>query len=396
MKRTQRICGGNIVTPQGILHGGTLTIEDGMIAEVRSGPAGLAQAGDIDASGLWVLPGMIDSHSDAIEHEIFPRPTSCLPVDISFYELERKLAGQGVTTIYHSFSLWGDNRSNEARKNASVREYVRNIRELQREKRMLRHRIHIRYELTNLAGSAFVEDFLNNGEIDQLSFMDHTPGQGQYRQPDVQIKYIMDKQNKTEEEVLRQLEERKSLPKADPDELLRLAALAHSLGIPLASHDDDTLEKLDVVGEWGATISEFPITLEVAVEAKRRGLHVVMGAPNVLLGRSHSNNLSALEAIREGVVDMLCSDYYPPALLQSVFLLHGLGYELPYAVNLVSRNPAVALGIDGVTGSLEAGKAADILLVGIHRDRPMTEKVFVEGNIVCQMAYQQSLAVSSL
>ncbi|MBW7461695.1 alpha-D-ribose 1-methylphosphonate 5-triphosphate diphosphatase, partial [Paenibacillus sepulcri] len=164
---------------------------------------------DVDATGLWVLPGMIDSHSDAIEHEIFPRPTSCLPVDISFYELERKLAGQGVTTIYHSFSLWGDERNNEARKNASVQQYIRNIRELREEKHMLRHCIHVRYEMTNLAGVPFVEEFLNNGEIEQLSFMDHTPGQGQYRQPDIQVKYIMGKQNKTEEEVLRQLEERK-------------------------------------------------------------------------------------------------------------------------------------------------------------------------------------------
>ncbi|MFC4809865.1 alpha-D-ribose 1-methylphosphonate 5-triphosphate diphosphatase [Paenibacillus sp. GCM10023250] len=395
MKRTQRICGGNIVTPDGVIRGGTLTIEDDAIAEVRSGPAGQAQPGDIDASGLWVLPGMIDSHSDAIEHEIFPRPTSCLPMDISFYELERKLAGQGVTTIYHSFSLWGDNRSNEARKNASVREYVRNIRELKREKHMLRHNVHVRFEMTNVPGAAYVERFLTDGDIDQLSFMDHTPGQGQYRQPDVQVKYIMEKQNKTEAEVLRQLEERKNFPKVDQDELIRLAALARAQGIPLASHDDDTLEKLDRVGEWGATISEFPITMEVAAEAKRRGLHVVMGAPNVLLGRSHSNNLSALEAIQAGVVDMLCSDYYPPSLLQSVFLLHGLGYDLPYAVNLVSRNPAIALGIDGLTGSLEAGKAADILLVGLHRGRPMTEKVFAGGNLVCQMAYRPSMAVSS-
>lgn len=396
MAKQTVINGARIVTPGGVVENGTIVIEGKLIAEIGTA----RRAGDvtIEAGGRWVLPGIIDSHSDAIEHEMFPRPTSYFPLETSFYELERKLAGQGITTIYHSLSMWGDERRsgsqrNEARRNDAVAAYIERICQLREERRMIRHNVHLRYEITNLSGLPYVRAILEQGAIDELSFMDHTPGQGQYRSPDIQLNFIMEKQNKTREEALAMLEQRKELPKMDDGNLLELAALARAKGIPLASHDDDSIEKLDQVMGWRASISEFPIDLEVAAEAKRRGLYVVMGAPNVLLGRSHSNNLSALEAIREGVVDMLCSDYYPPAMLQAAFALHRLGYPLPDTVNMVSLNPAKALGIDAFTGSLEAGKEADLLLVNEHGGKPFIERVWVGGEMICQMSYHLGTAM---
>ncbi|MFE5323111.1 phosphonate metabolism protein PhnM [Paenibacillus sp. NPDC056579] len=393
MKGIQKICGGRIVTPSGTIEQGTLVIENGTIIEISSS-ASTPGPRDIDASGMLVLPGIIDTHSDAIEHEMQPRPSSLFPVEMSFHELERKLAGQGVTTIYHSLSMWDDNSAKEVRRNQSVKQMIRTIRRLAAEDHLIRHKVHLRFEIVNLNAVPHIVEMLNNGELDQLSFMDHTPGQGQYRNLEVQKKFVMERQKLTEEETLKVLEARRQQPKVSREDLQLVADLAGSLGVPLASHDDDSVEKLELVQSWRAAISEFPITMDVAKEAKQRGLHVVMGAPNVMLGRSHSNNLSALDAIKEGVVDILCSDYYPPAMIQAAFLLHNQGYELSYAMNMISLNPAKALGLDKRLGSLEEGKAADVLLTRIHNGRPVIEKVWVEGQTVCQMDYRMNAAAA--
>jgi alpha-D-ribose 1-methylphosphonate 5-triphosphate diphosphatase len=139
--------------------------------------------------------------------------------------------------------------------------------------------------------------------------------------------------------------------------------------------------------DWNVAISEFPVELEVAIEAKRRNLAVVMGAPNVVLGKSHSNNVSAYEAIQHGAVDILCSDYYPPSMLQAVFLLHRRGMSMVEAVKLVSLNPAKALGLDEALGSIEVGKTADLLVVRERRELPTIQEVYVDGRSICQMTY---------
>jgi alpha-D-ribose 1-methylphosphonate 5-triphosphate diphosphatase len=397
MKRNVTIQGGRIVTPNGIIDNGTIVIEDGIIADIRpSSLSGTAAAADYNAAGRLILPGMIDMHSDAIEHEMQPRPTSRFALEFSYYELERKLASQGVTTIYHSLSMWGDNSTNDFRKNQSVKEIVDSIWKLRKQEHLIHHRVHIRVEMTNESVVPFVEQFIDNGVVDLISFMDHTPGQGQYRNTDVQKKFIMERQKKTEEEVAAILEERKNRAKINGEQLQKLADLAYANRIPLASHDVDTVEKLDMIEKWRGQISEFPVDLAVAVEAKRRGLYVVMGAPNIMLGRSHSGNLSAQDAVKAGVVDILCSDYYPPAMLRAVFLLHKQGLGLVEAVNMVSLNPAKALNIDSRTGSLEVGKEADLLIVKEHEQFPVIEKVLVRGQVVCQMDYLTGLTAESL
>ena len=135
----------------------------------------------------------------------------------------------------------------------------------------------------------------------------------------------------------------------------------------------------------------------MAKQAKQLGLNVVMGAPNVMLGYSHSNNVSARDAIREGLVDILCSDYYPPSLLQAVFFLHDQGMELPTTVKMVSLNPPKALGLHRYTGSIAVGKAADLLIVSREQRIPTVKKTFVNGHLVCRLDYRQQpgAAISS-
>lgn len=380
-----KITNGRIVTPDGIVDG-EVTIEDGVIVRVGSGQDGNGTScRTVDAAGMWVLPGLIDTHSDAIEKELYPRKASALPLDIAFYELERKLAAQGITTMYHSFSMWGENAGEEARKNDNVIRFIRMFRQLQQERCMIRHKFHMRLEMSNLGAIPVIEELLSQAEIDLLSFMDHTPGQGQFRNEDIQLQYIMSSEQKSEAEAREAMDSRRRQQKASDDVLTRLAHRANNRGVRLASHDDESLDKLDRAEGWGAAISEFPVDLQVALEARRRGIYVTMGAPNVLLGRSHSGNLSALEAIREGAVDILCSDYYPPSLIQAVFTLFHAGYALPDCVNMVSLHPARALGLDGKIGSIEEGKAADLLLVQEYGNRPFIHTVAVDGHVVCSM-----------
>ena len=175
------------------------------------------------------------------------------------------------------------------------------------------------------------------------------------------------------------------------EQLKTMAALAKELGISVASHDDDTLEKLELNEQLGVAISEFPITIEVAKAARKKGFRTVVGAPNVLLGGSHSGNLSALEAIKAEAADVLVSDYYPQALLQAVFQLFEKE-EIPVweAVRYVTLNPAIAVGLGQELGSIEVGKQADLLLVRSKNCRPVLEQVFVEGACILDCQYRKA------
>ena len=173
------------------------------------------------------------------------------------------------------------------------------------------------------------------------------------------------------------------------DQLKALADLACARGLPVASHDDDTVEKLALNRALGVTVSEFPITLEVAKEARKAGFMTVVGAPNILLGGSHSGNLSALEAIREEAADVLVSDYYPQALLHAMFRLYKKeGFPLWEAARYVTLNPAKAVGMDSEIGSLEKGKLADLLIVDGEGEMPLLEQVYVAGQKVFECSYR--------
>lgn len=385
---TFRIYGGRIVTPGRVIENGTLAIEDGRIADISAHAPQRISSGDIDAGGQWVLPGFVDSHSDAIEQEIQPHVRSLLPVSMALRELERKLAGQGITSMYHALGLVAAHQLKAVRTPEMVGAIVAAIHRTYADLPLIRHKVHIRFEITSLEMVDFVEKLLQDGLVHQLSFTDHTPGQGQYRSLDLFRINTLQQGKVSEEEANRYMTAQLTREKVDAARLKGMADLASAQGIPIASHDDDTIEKLDWASRLHATISEFPIQLDVAREARKRGMHVAMGAPNLVRGESTNNNLSALEAVQHDAVDMLCSDYYPPSLLHAVFKLRGLGHDMTHAVNLVSLNPAKALGIDRDAGSLEPGKAADLVLAREWNGLPLVTGTWVNGEQVFKMNYR--------
>ena len=348
-----------------------------------------------DARGGYVMPGFIDIHSDYIESVLQPRPTCLMDFEMGLREAEKQLLGHGVTTIYHSLSLMngggGVSGKHNFRTKENLERLVSYIKDFHEGCHLIRHRFHARYEIDNVGIYDYLAELLKSGAVHELSFMDHTPGQGQYRDPEIYAKsYVTWAADCSDKTMDRILAEAKDKPVASREMLKSLADLAHERHIPLASHDDDTLEKLSLMkNEFGVQISEFPIELEVAKKARDEGILVVVGAPNVILGGSHSGNLSAMDAVRAGAADILCSDYYPASLLHAAFKLEEEGIlSLPAAVRMLTLNPARAMGIDGDYGAVEPGKKADFLVVRKIRGRPLVYKCFIDGRAVLQFEYR--------
>lgn len=345
-----------------------------------------------DADGKYVMPGMIDIHSDMIEGYIQPRSTAVMDFALGLMEAERALTMNGITTMFHSISMFRDGTWDvkEIRKAPQVKRLAALIAEYQKNRRLIRHRYHLRYEIDNLSCYDEVRKMMEDDMVDLISFMDHSPGQGQYKNLEIYRKHLPDEgTDLSDEEFDHLIRKEKNKETVSYEDLQALADLAHEKGISIASHDDDSVEKLQMNRELGVKISEFPITLEVAKEAVAQGFRTVLGAPNVLLGGSHSGNLSAVDAIREGAASVLVSDYYPQALLQAVFKLYRDG-ELPLweAVSLVTKNPAEAVGMAEELGTIAPGKKADLLIVDDTAAFPVIEKVFVNGEQILDCTYR--------
>ncbi len=355
-----------LVLPDCVLPSASLRLENGKIAEVIDGAA---KKPDLHGSGLTAISGLVDLHGDMLERELEPRPGAAFPIEVSLLELDKRLAAAGITTAYAAISF-SESRAKHLRSEERAKEIVQGVAGL-RGSLLTDMRIHARFEITNHRAAPVLKDLLADGMVDMVSLNDHTPGQGQYRDLEKFISYISSWQDKSREEVENNVRERiQKAADAPPawDVIGEITALARQAGMVVASHDDDSPEKVALVQSVGASLSEFPVSLEAAKAAKSLGMQIIMGAPNALRGSSHTGNLSALDALEHGVLDILASDYYPAAMLRAALEIVKKGLlELPEAINLVSYNPARAVGMHN-RGSLEVGRQADIVLLDHHAD----------------------------
>lgn len=415
------IRGGTVVCADRVLPDCDIVVIDGRIAAIE--PVGASDFDAqpdatmgvlpvVDARGAYVVPGLIDIHSDYVENVASPRPSVVMDLSTSLYKADRELVSHGVTTIFHSLSVYGahvfDHKPIRDFGNVSALiDRVAALRAGEERDHLIRHRLHMRVELDSVDLYDDIESFLRSGKVDLVSFMDHTPGQGQYRDLLVfgdTLKGYRDVSDEDVRDIVRQQQESQKLTYA---QITALAAVARERGVSIASHDDDSEDKLAFMDGLEATISEFPISLDIARAARARGMHTIAGAPNVMLGHSHSGNLSAREAVQAGAIDVLCSDYYPAALLDAVFTLRDqCGLDIAKAFALVTINPAKAAGIADEVGSIAVGKRADVLLVreiscgegsGEHpvagpdsrvaRTMPVVTRAFVGGRSVFRSHY---------
>ncbi len=384
-----------IVLPDRVLPKGAIRLEAGKIAEISEGPAPKAK---VCAPGVTLLPGLVDIHGDMLEREISPRPKANIPIDLALHELDKRLVATGITTAYAAVSFaW--HRNDSIRSEERARQIMCTVNEL-RPHLLADHFVHARFEITNPDAGLVLKELLDARQVHLVSIMDHTPGQGQYRDIEAYIKFAVEWSKRTgevqsEEQVRERIVDRQSWPKGW-DVVRNVAQVANNYGVPLASHDDDTVEKVSWVHEIGVGISEFPVTVEAAAEARRRGLHVAMGAPNALQGQSLSGNLSAAAAVEAGLVDTLATDYYPAAMLHAMYAFVERGsLPLHEAVKLVSENPADALGLHD-RGQIAVGKNADLVLADL-RGRPRVHGVIRNGEPIywdSYMARQGTLPLS--
>lgn len=376
-----------IVLADRIIDGGALRIQDGMIVEISETSVDNA---DVEGHGLLLMAGMIDMHGDMVEREIEPRPGVRMPMAMGLRDLDIKLASSGITTAYASLSFAPGSTYGHMRSYDFTSEMIRAV-VAARPDMLIDHRVHARFEVTFPAALSVVKELVGEGIVDLVSLCDHTPGQGQYRDLDLQAANISKNKAIPLQAAVEQLQQRirdRKETAGDMTATLRAITQYCALhGVPVASHDDDTLEKVALMDQLGATISEFPVTLEAAQEAHRRGMLNAMGAPNALRGQSYSGNLSAREAHAAGVLDLLAADYHPSAMLPAVLVLSKVDAAgLAGAARLTSLNPARALGLED-RGEIRVGLRADLMIASdagvgrVHATLSNGRAVFSDGTL---------------
>lgn len=351
----------SLVLPDRVLERGSILIADGKIAEITD----RIVPGGVTGRGFRVFPGFIDMHGDMIELELEPRVRVDFPMEVALASLDARLAAAGVTTAYAAVSFSRGVRDGERRSYEHTSHVIRQLHALRGTCRV-DHRIHARFDITFDNAVGVLRKLLDDDQVDLVSLMDHTPGQGQYRNLEIHIKNRAAHHGVSEAEA-RQMVTDAIATRTRPQEVLlanmnEVARMCADHGVSLASHDDDTVEKAHLMADLGARIAEFPVTMAAASEAAGRGLMNAMGAPNAMRGQSYSGNLSARDLHAAGLLHILAADYHPGAILAAVRILASTDPDgLAGAARLASTNPAMALGLTD-RGSLAPGKRADLFV----------------------------------
>ncbi len=371
-----------VVLPDTVLENSAVLIEDGLIAAIE--PAGSHRAQVVDLQGQWLMPGLVDLHCDAIEKETEPRASVLFPLDFALAQVDRRNAMSGITTPYHALSF--SNKEWGVRNNETAAELARAIHALGKQG-LVDNRVHLRYEITDPKALPLIEALIDAGAVDMVSVMDHSPGQGQFKSLESYLQYMMGNHGMDRAQAEQAAQIKLDGAQGAVERVERLIAHARRAGVATASHDDDSVQRIDALRKLGVAISEFPINLDTAKAAASCGLATILGAPNVLRGGSQSGSMRAIDGIRAGVTRCLCSDYQPSTLMAAVFtVLEQSDLTMPQAAALVTCNPAQAAGLAD-RGRIQVGLRADLTAVGRQGRLPQPSHVWSAGRLVCATRY---------
>ncbi|WP_162061074.1 alpha-D-ribose 1-methylphosphonate 5-triphosphate diphosphatase [Undibacterium sp. KW1] len=359
------------------MFSGSMLVRHGKISELVDGVAGLAGE---DWQGDYLLPGLVEVHTDNMEKHLMPRPKVHWPVMPAILAHDAQIAASGITTVLDAIAV-GDIDPDSVRMQ-TLKPCVEGLR-LAEQAGLLRaqHFLHMRLELAEPDLLDLFSPFLQDDRLKLVSLMDHTPGQRQWTDLAHYRTYVTGKRGWSEQKVDKMLGillERQQRHVAENRQLVIQRCQQHAHPIPLASHDDTTAEHVHEGVADGVSISEFPTSLLAAQMARQQGLAIVMGAPNRVRGGSHSGNVSASELARHDLLDILSSDYVPASLLQAAFMLQEDGYALPKAIATVSRAPARALGLHD-RGEIAVGLKADFIRVRMLDNLPVVIAAWRDG-----------------
>ena len=356
---------------------GALHFVNGTIAEITEGDS--VPVGATDCCGDLLVPGLVELHTDNLERHLEPRPKVKLPHIPAILAHDGELASAGITTVFDALRV-----GSIAREDESYEEYARAVATELLELRAagalrIRHLIHLRAEICS---ETVLEELAQFGEDDRVglvSVMDHTPGQRLFRDLSQLATYYKGKFSFTDAEFDQLVSERRALGDSvrDRHETGTIAA-ATRLGATLASHDDTTAEHVERSHDLGMRLAEFPTTFEAAEACRDAGIKIIMGAPNLIRGGSHSGNVSAGDLAAADLLDIVSSDYVPSLLLSSAFKLAEIWSDLPRAMRAVTAHPANATGLDD-RGRLVVGCHADCLRLSMLDRTPVVRGVWRGG-----------------
>ncbi|CCK81353.1 alpha-D-ribose 1-methylphosphonate 5-triphosphate diphosphatase [Desulfobacula toluolica] len=384
MNNKRLITNGPLFDGFNLYDQGSVLIEGQKIAGVFNGAVCIDDATDIDAQGDLIMPGLVDLHSDSLERSIEKRKGVFFDIDFALLNLDRQLAACGITTFCHAISFADDELGLRSPKEA--RNCVQKIKNFNKsEQSLVKHNTHIRYEVGSQKSFHIIKELLNQGMIDIMSVMDHTPGQGQFRSMESYIKFHTTEYYLSQHEILEKAAEKQAENQKSWQMVTELINMVNAAGIPILSHDDDTRQKIDLIKKLGISASEFPVTLEAATLAYKSGMDIFMGAPNLIRNQSTNGNLKASDVLKHGFCTGLVSDYYPESLFQAAFIASNFTTSREKALQTVTSGPGSFLKPTKNVGVLEKGSDADIIIVNQDHSWAHITRSFVRGKSIFQI-----------
>lgn len=367
-----------IVLPDEVIHG-SLVVKDGKIIEISSGSSSVGN----NLNGDMLIPGLVELHTDHLETHYAPRPKVRWNAHASVQAHDAQIAASGITTVFDALRVGVDEDADlgiadMSRLSAAIEDCANE------DSLRAQHFIHLRCEVSSADCLEALDAFEQNERVKLVSLMDHAPGQRQFASLEAYAIYYRGKMGLSEQEFQVFSEKRIEASAIYADKHRRIVAeRCNERGIILASHDDATVDHVKEALDQGISVAEFPTTIEAAKASHEGGLSVLMGAPNLMRGSSHSGNVSARTLAQNGHLDILSSDYIPFSMISAAFLMGGVvdGITLPQAIRTVATNPADIMGLDD-RGSIGIGKRADIVRVRLSNNVPVVRSVWREGERV--------------
>ncbi|HEX8589245.1 alpha-D-ribose 1-methylphosphonate 5-triphosphate diphosphatase [Pseudomonas sp.] len=386
MLNEQILTNAKIVTADHVFTG-TVVLRDGLISAVDEGVSQLARAQNL--GGDYLLPGLVELHTDNLEKHLSPRPGVDWPSASAVMSHDAQIIAAGITTVFDALSIGDVNPKGKRMQQlpGMVDAIARaNAADMTRAE----HRLHLRCEVCHPDTLSVFRDLVEQPLVQLVSVMDHSPGQRQFALESKYREYYMGKYHLSSEQMDAFIVEQVANSKTYSDRYRRaIVDICLARGLSVASHDDATLAHVEESAAYGMSIAEFPTTLEAAQGCRRLGMSVLMGAPNIVRGGSHSGNIAAATLAEEGLLDILSSDYYPASLLQAAFTLgaqldaadESTGTGLARAVTTVSLAPARSAGLHD-RGEIRVGLRADLIHARAVGTLPIIQQVWRQAKRV--------------
>jgi alpha-D-ribose 1-methylphosphonate 5-triphosphate diphosphatase len=374
----QILSNARIVLEDRIVDGSVL-IRDGRITTIDEGSSRTGE----DFGGDYLIPGLVELHTDHLESHYSPRPGVRWHMTSAIQAHDAQIVTSGITTVFDCLRMGSDEDGGFDK--GEMRDMADAIQAAERDDRLrAEHLIHLRCEVASDNVLEHFADFENDPHVRLVSLMDHSPGQRQFQTMEQYTLYYKTKRGLTDEQFARFVESRLRL--SERYSALHRDTLAKACaerGITVASHDDATLGHVEEAKGHGVKLAEFPTSIEAAEASHQAGMSVLMGAPNVVRGKSHSGNIAARDLAQRGVLDVLSSDYVPLSLLHASFVLADEidGISLPKAIAMVTSTPARTVSLCD-RGRIETGLRADLVRVRRDEGVPVIRAVWREGRRV--------------